>query len=211
MQKGECIDPFLTRIQEVCDQLVIVREVHQPTELVQMALNNVSKEWQVFVQSILGQDTLPRWDKMWSDLQQEKLRRALLKSTISKSNNKGTKGEKEEENVALASKGPSQGHGEKKKKDLSKVKCVRCGEFGHYSTQCPLKKKDKQEKHDQKAASAKIDKLSSTLEENFAMSASIPLGERWGRYGAIVPAQRKDGRSPLRCPHYLATGAHSIQ
>jgi len=44
---------------------------------------------------------------------------------------------KEEENVALASKSPSQKQGEqkKKKKDLSKVKCFRGGEFGHYSTQ----------------------------------------------------------------------------
>lgn len=49
----------------------------------------------------------------------------------------------EEENVALASKGkakkgPSQGQGshegEMKKKDLSKIKCFICGEFGHYIT-----------------------------------------------------------------------------
>ena len=41
---------------------------------------------------------------------------------------------KEEENVALASKGPTDGQGDKRKtKDLSKVKCFRCGELGHYS------------------------------------------------------------------------------
>lgn len=64
------------------------------------------------------------------------MRRALVKSTISGSNSKIVKSEKEEENVAFASKGPSQGQGEqkKKKKDLSKVKCFRCGELGHYST-----------------------------------------------------------------------------
>ena len=45
---------------------------------------------------------------------------------------------------------PVGGRGElrKKKKDLSKVKCFRCGELGHYNTQCPLRKKDKQEKQD---------------------------------------------------------------
>lgn len=43
---------------------------------------------------------------------------------------------KEEENVALASKGPSQGQREqrKKKKDLSKVKCFKCGELSYYNT-----------------------------------------------------------------------------
>eukprot|EP00253_Pinus_taeda_P029529 PITA_29529 len=114
MQKGESIGGFLTRIQEVHDQLAVVGEALQPTEL-------------------------------------EELRRALLKSTISGSSNKGMKSGKEEENVALASKSPSQGHGEKKKKkDLSKVKCFRCGEFGHYNTQCPFRKKDKWEKQDRR-------------------------------------------------------------
>ena len=56
---------------------------------------------------------------MWSDLLQEELRRALLKSNISGNNKKGMK--TKEENVALPSKGPSQAQGEQKK-DLSKVK-----------------------------------------------------------------------------------------
>ena len=80
------------------------------------------------------------------------MRHALVQTFISRSSSKGSKGVKEEDNVALSSKGPSQGHGsqgEKKKKDLSKVKCFRRGKFGHYSTQCPQRKKDKQEKQDQ--------------------------------------------------------------
>ena len=38
----------------------------------------------------------------------------------------------------------------------------------------PLKKKDKDEKHDPKVAAAKIEQ-----EEEFAMIAKIPLGGRW--------------------------------
>lgn len=57
------------------------------------------------------------------------------------------KSEKEEKNVVVASKGLSQGKAKnKKKKDLSKFKCFRCDELGHYSTQCPLRKKDKMDK-----------------------------------------------------------------
>lgn len=84
--------------------------------------------------------------------------------------------------MALIAKGPSQGQGEqrKKKEDLSKVKCFRRGELGHYNTQCPLRKRDKEEKHDQEATSVEINRLSSRMEEEFTMCAYIPLGVRWG-------------------------------
>ena len=44
--------------------------------------------------------------------------------------------------------------------------------MGHYATQCPLRKKHKDEKQDAKVAPAKI-------EEEFAMTAEIPPGGRW--------------------------------
>ena len=58
-----------------------------------------------------------------------------MKRSISGSSS-GSNQVKEEENVALTSKGPSQGQGEqrKKKKDLLKIKCFKCGELGHYNT-----------------------------------------------------------------------------
>ena len=40
-------------------------------------------------------------------------------------------------------------------------------------SQCPLKKKDKDEKHDSKVATVKIER------EEFAMTVEIPLGRRW--------------------------------
>ena len=50
----------------------------------------------------------------------------------------------------------------------------KCGEMGHFASQCPLKKKDKDEKHDPKFAAAKIE------EDEFAMSAYSSLRETWG-------------------------------
>ena len=64
---------------------------------------------------------------------------------------------------------------QRQKKDVSKVKCFRCGKMGHYASQCPLNKKDKDEKHDLKVTAAKIEQ-----EEEFVMTTKIPLGKRWG-------------------------------
>ena len=93
-----------------------------------------------------------------------------MKVNFSGSSGSGSK-TKEEENVALTSKGQ---HKAKRKEDILKVKSFSCGELGHYASQYPLKKKDKDEKHDPKAASAKI------VEDEFAMSAHASLGGRWG-------------------------------
>ena len=45
--------------------------------------------------------------------------------------------------------------------------------MGHYATQCPLRKKDKDEKHDLKVVVVKIE------EDEFSMTVEIPLGGRW--------------------------------
>ena len=58
MQKGEGIDLFLTKIQDIWDELAAIGEAPQDTQLVHLALNNVSKEWEIFIQGILGRDTL---------------------------------------------------------------------------------------------------------------------------------------------------------
>ena len=44
MEKGEHIDAFLSKLQEVQDQLAVVGSTPQPTEMVRLALNSVSEE-----------------------------------------------------------------------------------------------------------------------------------------------------------------------
>jgi len=46
MQKGECVYPFLTKLQETRDELSVVGSTPQDSELLKLALNFVSDEWQ---------------------------------------------------------------------------------------------------------------------------------------------------------------------
>ena len=108
---------------------------------------------------------------MWSTLQEEELRRDLVNCKLDGSSESGSKSPEEEENAALASKG-QQGQ-QRQKRDVSKVKCFRCGEMGHFASQCPLNKKDKDEKDNPKVTAVKIE------QDEFAMSAHASPGEKW--------------------------------
>jgi len=107
---------------------------------------------------------------MWAALKQEELRRNLVKCKLDGSSSSGSKPKELDENATLASKGQQEQR--RQKKDVSKIKCFRYDEMGHYATQCTLRKKDKDEKHDLKAAPAKI-------EEEFTMTVEIPPRGRW--------------------------------
>ena len=93
----------------------------------------VADEYQVFFQSILGRETLRNWDEMWAALKQEELRRDLIKANLDKrSSRSGLKPKEKEDNSTLASNG-QQGK-QRRKKDISKVKCFICGDMGHYAS-----------------------------------------------------------------------------
>jgi len=127
MQKGEQIDPFLLRLQEIRNQVTFVGSTPDPEFMDRIALNTVSEEWETFVQSIFGRATLPGWEEMWVALHQEELRRM----TKAGSSGMGGRIKKEEEDATLAS---ARQQGKSKNKDISKVKCFHCGELGHYAS-----------------------------------------------------------------------------
>ena len=64
--------------------------------MVRTALNAVSEDWEVSVQSLLGRSDLPDWEELWVSLRQEEI--TLL--TKARSSSKGIKIEKEDEEDA---------------------------------------------------------------------------------------------------------------
>jgi len=108
---------------------------------------------------------------------QEEIRRSTRDGSSSKN--------EDEENCALVAKErkgkgkkhPSQSGAKGKKQDMSKVKCFHCHQHGHYATNCPQKKKNKQA-----AGSAAREALASQFELDFSLITclvSSMMGSVW--------------------------------
>eukprot|EP00253_Pinus_taeda_P006996 PITA_06996 len=175
-EKGDSIPKYLTKFTQCRDELGSVGVTVDDEDLVSLALLGLPKSWHSYQDSVNGREKLPGWERLWSDLVQEEIRR----STRDGSSSKGA----DEENCALAakakkgkSKKASQSGAKGKKQDMSKVKCFHCHQHGHYATNCPQKKKNKQA-----VGSVGGEALASQFELDFSLIAclvSSVMGSVW--------------------------------
>jgi len=158
---------YLTRFTQCRDELGSVGATVDDEDLVSLALLGLPKSWNFYQDSVNGWEKLPGWERLWSDLVQEEIRR----STRDRSSSKVS----DEENCALAakakkgkSKKASQFGAKGKKQDMSKLKCFHCHQHRHYATNCPQKKKNKKA-----AGSAGGEALASQFELDFSLIACL--------------------------------------
>eukprot|EP00253_Pinus_taeda_P012586 PITA_12586 len=142
-EKGDSVPKYLTKFTRCRDELGSVGVTVDDEDLVSLALLCLPKSWNSCQDSVNGWEKLPGWERLWSNLVQWEIRRNTRDVSSSKAH--------DEENCTLATK-EKKGKNKKashsgakgKKQDMSKVKCFHCHQHGHYATDCPQKKKNKQ-------------------------------------------------------------------
>jgi hypothetical protein len=70
MKKGDTVSIFFMKLSEIKEQLETIREIMPNRELVLTTLNNLPKSWEPFLQSISGRESLPTFDRLWTDCTQ---------------------------------------------------------------------------------------------------------------------------------------------
>eukprot|EP00253_Pinus_taeda_P014921 PITA_14921 len=144
-ENGNTISTYLNKITTCRDELGSVGITTADDDMVSLSLLSLPKSWDSYQDSMNGRKKLPFWERLWSDLMQEEIKRSTRDGSSSKHD--------DEENLALASKArkgkekdshpkSSYSHGGKKG-DKSKVRCFNCHKMGHYVTNCPLKNSKK--------------------------------------------------------------------
>jgi hypothetical protein len=71
MTRSDTVTNYLMKVTQIRDQLAVVGEKVEDKELVNMALNGFSPQWETFVQGVCARENLPSWERLWDDCIQE--------------------------------------------------------------------------------------------------------------------------------------------
>ena len=94
-EKGDTISTYLNKLTTCRDELGSVGIMTADDEMVSLALLGLPKIWHSYQDWVNGREKLPNWERLWSDLTQEEIRR---------STRDGSSSREDEENCVLASK-----------------------------------------------------------------------------------------------------------
>ena len=95
MDKGDTISTYLNKLTTCRDELGNVGITTTDDDMVSLAVLGLPKSWNSYQDSMNGREKLSDWERLWSDLMQEEIRRSTRDGSSSKNDY--------EENLALAS------------------------------------------------------------------------------------------------------------
>ena len=84
MEKGDSIPKYLTKFFHCEDEIGSVGVTIDEEDLVSLALLGLPKSWHSYEDSVNGQEKLPRWERLWSDIVQEEITRGTRDGSSSK-------------------------------------------------------------------------------------------------------------------------------
>ena len=135
----EGIAPYFMKIYEIRDQLQELGEVMFNREMTIVVLNALPEEWGNFTSSFYVKKEATSLSDMWS----------LCRTKETRLKAKEDMGSKEQAFATMAKrKGKFGKFGPRRtnNKDMSKIQCFGCQEYGHYKRNFPKLKKDNNNK-----------------------------------------------------------------
>jgi hypothetical protein len=165
MTKDDTVASYFVRISQLRDQLQAIEEVIPEKEIVNIALNGISRSWDAFAASMNTRKEFPTLEELWTCCAQEETRISSKERS-----------QKEEDDQAYTTKFKrhegKKGFGSRKKlnhkRDMSKVQCFGCQEYNHYKRDCPkLTKKIKETHHASTSNDEEPSKKAKHEETNF--------------------------------------------
>jgi hypothetical protein len=84
MQKGELIQEYFSRISQFKEQLEAIGNTIDEDKLIMMALNGLTRPWDVFIQTVFSRTEKLKFDSLWEECIQEESRVANREALLSR-------------------------------------------------------------------------------------------------------------------------------
>ena len=84
MEKGDTISTYLNKLTTYRDELGSVGITTSNDDMVSLALLGLPKSWNSYQDSMNGREKILGWERLWSDLMQEEIRRSTRDGSSSK-------------------------------------------------------------------------------------------------------------------------------